>query len=155
MSHDRCESLPTARDTWELGRRIAELVRRGDVIVLTGPLGAGKTVLAQGIGAGLGVHTGVVSPTFVLARMHPEGRLPLVHVDAYRLGGFAELDDLDLDSDLADSVTVIEWGEGVGDRLASGYLHVRLDRSAVDERRTAVLSGIGAGWPERLGELSR
>jgi tRNA threonylcarbamoyladenosine biosynthesis protein TsaE len=147
--------LATAADTWELGRRIAALVRPGDVVVLTGALGAGKTVLAQGIGAGLGVTSGVISPTFVLARVHREGRLPLVHVDAYRLGGFAELDDLDLDSDLQESVTVLEWGEGLAHRLAGEQLHVRLDRSGDDERRTAVLRPVGAGWKGRLQALSR
>jgi tRNA threonylcarbamoyladenosine biosynthesis protein TsaE len=148
-------SLPTANDTWDLGRRIAAAIRPGDVVVLTGPLGAGKTVLAQGIGAGLGVLSGVISPTFVLARVHREGRLPFVHVDAYRLAGFAELDDLDLDSDVADSVTVIEWGEGLADRLASEHLHVLIDRSGLDERRTAVLHANGAGWLRRLDEINR
>ncbi len=148
-------SLPTAVDTRELGRRIAHVVRPGDVVVLTGALGAGKTVLAQGIGAGLGVTSGVISPTFVLARVHREGRLPLVHVDAYRLGGFAELDDLDLDSDLADSVTVVEWGEGLAERLAAEYLHVLLDRGGHDEARTAVLRAVGAGWTERLRRINR
>lgn len=147
-------SLPTAADTWELGRRIAGLLRAGDVVVLSGPLGAGKTVLAQGIGAGLGISSGVVSPTFVLARVHRTGRLPLVHVDAYRLGGVSELDDLDLDSDVADSVTVIEWGVGLADRLASENLHVVLDRGGADERRTAVLHATGPGWKQRLRALS-
>lgn len=148
-------SLPTAADTWELGRQIAAVARPGDVVVLTGVLGAGKTVLAQGIGAGLGVSTGVTSPTFVLARVHREGRLPLVHVDAYRLAGAAELDDLDLDSDIADSVTVVEWGEGLAERLASDHLHVMLDRGNNDERRTAVLRARGRSWTDRLIRLTR
>jgi len=148
-------SLPTAQDTWELGRRIALVLRQGDVVLLSGVLGAGKTVLAQGIGAGLGVTSGVISPTFVLARVHREGRLPLVHVDAYRLGGLAELDDLDLDSDVDESVTVVEWGEGMADRLAGEHLQVVLDRSSLDERRTAVLRADGAGWEPRLREISR
>lgn len=148
-------SLPTAQDTWELGRRIALVLRQGDVVLLSGALGAGKTVLAQGIGAGLGVTSGVISPTFVLARVHREGRLPLVHVDAYRLGGLAELDDLDLDSDVDESVTVVEWGEGMADRLAGEHLQVVLDRSSLDERRTAVLRADGAGWEPRLREISR
>lgn len=155
MTGEITVSLPTANDTWDLGRRIAAAIRPGDVVVLTGPLGAGKTVLAQGIGAGLGVLSGVISPTFVLARVHREGRLPFVHVDAYRLAGFAELDDLDLDSDVADSVTVIEWGEGLADRLASEHLHVLIDRSGLDERRTAVLQANGAGWLRRLDEINR
>jgi len=148
-------SLPTAQDTWELGRRIALVLRQGDVVLLSGALGAGKTVLAQGIGAGLGVTSGVISPTFVLARVHREGRLPLVHVDADRLGGLAELDDLDLDSDVDESVTVVEWGEGMADRLAGEHLQVVLDRSSLDERRTAVLRADGAGWEPRLREISR
>lgn len=146
-------SLPTAADTWELGRRIGGVVLPGDVVVLSGALGAGKTVLAQGIGAGLGVTSGVISPTFVLARVHREGRLPLVHVDAYRLAGPGELDDLDLDSDVADSVTVLEWGEGLADRLARDRLHVALDRSDLDEGRTAMLRAVGAGWTDRLRKL--
>ena len=89
-------SLPTKADTVAFGRRLAELVQSGDVIVLSGPLGAGKTTLTQGIGAGLGVRGAVVSPTFVIARVHTDGRIPLVHVDAYRLGSLDELDDLDL-----------------------------------------------------------
>lgn len=146
--------LPTAADTRELGRRIGRLADPGDVVVLAGPLGAGKTVLAQGIGAGLGVSTGVISPTFVLARVHREGRLPLVHVDAYRIGGSAELDDLDLDSDAGTSVTVVEWGEGLADRLTGAQLLVRLDRSGPDERRTAMLTATGS-WTARLPRLNR
>lgn len=142
--------LPTAADTRGLGARIGRCAVAGDVILLSGPLGAGKTVLAQGIGAGLGVESGVISPTFVLARVHREGRLPLVHVDAYRLGGLAELDDLDLDSDLAESITVVEWGEGLAERLAAEHLHVRLTRTPGSDVRTAVLQATGPGWAQRL-----
>ncbi|MDQ1722234.1 MAG: tRNA threonylcarbamoyladenosine biosynthesis protein TsaE, partial [Pseudonocardiales bacterium] len=110
-------SLPTAADTHAFGSRLAELLRPGDLLVLTGPLGAGKTALAQGIGAGLGVPGRVLSPTFVIARVHAGGRIPLVHVDAYRLGSLAEVDDLDLDVALADSVTVVEWGAGLVEQL--------------------------------------
>lgn len=148
-------SLPTTADTWDLGRRIGGVARPGDLVVLTGALGAGKTALAQGIGAGLGICSGVVSPTFVLARVHREGRLPLVHVDAYRLGGFAELDDLDLDSDIADSVTVVEWGEGMAERLAGEHLQILIERGPHDERRTAWLRARGREWGDRLAELSR
>src|SRR4051794_36584871 len=107
--------LATVEDTRAFGRSLAGVLRAGDLIVLGGPLGAGKTALAQGIGAGLGVTGAVTSPTFVISRVHrPDpalgGTLPLVHVDAYRIGGVAEVDDLDLDASLGDSVTVVEWG---------------------------------------------
>jgi tRNA threonylcarbamoyladenosine biosynthesis protein TsaE len=148
--------LPTADDTAALGRRLGAVLAPGDLVVLAGPLGAGKTCLAAGLGDGLGVEGPVTSPTFVIAREHPPrggedgGRgLPLVHVDAYRLGGVgaqgpaavaAELDDLDLDTDLTHAVVVIEWGEGVAEHLASEHLTVRLERHP-DDRRTATLSG--------------
>ena len=97
--------LPAPEDTRELGRALAELLRAGDLVVLVGPLGAGKTALTQGIGAGLGVRDPVTSPTFVIARVHRDGRVPLLHVDAYRLGGVADVDDLDLDASTDESVT--------------------------------------------------
>ncbi|HEX5494022.1 MAG TPA: tRNA (adenosine(37)-N6)-threonylcarbamoyltransferase complex ATPase subunit type 1 TsaE [Mycobacteriales bacterium] len=152
--------LPTPRDTRRLGRALGELAGPGDLIVLAGPLGAGKTVLAQGIGAGLGVPDRVVSPTFVLARVHRRGRVPLVHVDAYRLGSVAEIDDLDLDADLADSVTVVEWGRGLVERLSDAHLLVRLDRSdpadagVLTETRTAHLVAHGGDWHRRIATLS-
>lgn len=107
--------LPDADATRALGAALASLLRAGDLLVLTGDLGAGKTTLTQGIGTGLGVRGQVASPTFVIAREHPPlGEGPgLVHVDAYRLGGLEELDALDLDSSLEESVTVVEWGEGL------------------------------------------
>ncbi len=111
----------------QLGRRLGRLLRAGDLVLLTGGLGAGKTTLAQGIGAGIGVPGPVLSPTFVIARVHRGGRLPLVHVDAYRLGSVEELDDLDLDASLADAVTLVEWGAGMAERLASDRLEVRID----------------------------
>jgi tRNA threonylcarbamoyladenosine biosynthesis protein TsaE len=142
--------LPTATATRELGMALGRVLQAGDLVLLVGPLGAGKTVFAQGIGAALGVSGQVVSPTFVIARVHRGGRLPLVHVDAYRLGSVAEVDDLDLDADLAESVTVVEWGGGLVEQLAEGYLEVRLARSATDERRTAVLHPHGGTWAARL-----
>lgn len=145
--------LPTAEDTREFGRRLADLLLAGDLVLLTGELGAGKTVLAQGIGAGLGVTERVSSPTFVIARVHRGGRLPLVHVDAYRLSGIAEVDDLDLDASLAEAVTVVEWGGGLVERLADGYLEIRLDRSAQDESRRADLAVAGEAWVERAEAL--
>ena len=144
--------VATADDTRELGRRLARVLRAGDLVVLTGPLGAGKTVLAQGIGAGLGVRGQVTSPTFVIARVHP-GRLPLVHVDAYRIGGVAEIDDLDLDASLDESVMVVEWGEGLVERLVDAHLQVRIERRD-DDSRVVELVPYGADWADRLASLS-
>lgn len=124
-------TLTTPDQTREVGRRLAGVLRAGDLVILSGDLGAGKTTLTQGIGAGLGVRGGVTSPTFVISRVHPPlGAGPaLVHVDAYRLGGIAELDDLDLDTSLDDAVTVVEWGEGVAEGLADTRLEVHLTRA--------------------------
>lgn len=141
--------LPEAADTQALGRSLAALLRAGDLVVLVGPLGAGKTALTQGIGAGLGIQDQVTSPTFVISRVHRDGRLPLVHVDAYRLSSVADVDDLDLDVTVEDSVTVVEWGQGLVERLADEHLEVRLDRRD-DEVRTAVLVPHGPGWEARL-----
>ena len=113
--------------TEALGRRLAGLLRAGDLLVLTGPLGAGKTTLTRGLGAGLQVRGQVASPTFVLARTHPTASgVPLVHVDAYRLGGADELDDLDLDYE--GSVVVVEWGAGLLDGVAESWLDVVIER---------------------------
>ena len=141
--------LPTAADTQALGRNLADLLRPGDLVVLAGPLGAGKTALTQGIGAGLGVPGPVTSPTFVLARVHRGGRLPLVHVDAYRLGSVADVDDLDLDATAEEAVTVVEWGHGLVEQLADEHLIVELDRRD-DDVRTVRLVPVGAGWAQRL-----
>ena len=145
--------LPTADDTRALGRALAEILRAGDLVVLTGPLGAGKTVLAQGLGAGLGVTGPVVSPTFVIARVHRGGRLPLVHVDAYRLGSVVEVDDLDLDASLADSVTVVEWGGGLVEQLTDAYLEIRLSREDEGDLRVAEFHPVGGDWAERVTDL--
>ncbi len=142
--------LTTHEDTVRFGRTLGESLRAGDLVLLSGPLGAGKTVLTKGIAEGLGVSGRVSSPTFVIARVHPAGErgVPLVHVDAYRLGGdLAQLDDLDLDTDLADAAVVVEWGEGVAERLSEDHLLVRLDREA-DDTRIAELEPHGA-WTER------
>ncbi|MFB9907109.1 tRNA (adenosine(37)-N6)-threonylcarbamoyltransferase complex ATPase subunit type 1 TsaE [Allokutzneria oryzae] len=137
--------LQEPEDTMALGRRLGALLGAGDLVLLAGPLGAGKTVLVKGIAEGLGVQGRVSSPTFVISRVHqpaPGGRAPLVHVDAYRLGGDAlELDDLDLDTDLEDAVVVIEWGEGFAERLADDHLLVRLDRRP-DDVREVTLTGL-------------
>jgi tRNA threonylcarbamoyladenosine biosynthesis protein TsaE len=141
--------LPAPEDTRALGTELAGLVRAGDLVVLVGPLGAGKTALTQGLGAGLGVREPVTSPTFVIARVHTGGRVPLVHVDAYRLGSVADVDDLDLDASAEESVTVVEWGQGLVEQLTDEHLEVRLDRRD-DDVRTAVLVPHGTSWEERL-----
>jgi tRNA threonylcarbamoyladenosine biosynthesis protein TsaE len=112
----------------ELGRRLGAALQPGDLVVLTGPLGAGKTTLTRGIGEGLGVRGPVQSPTFVIARTHPSlvGGAPLVHVDAYRLGSAAELEDLDID--LPGSVVVVEWGRGMVEGLVDSWWEIELDR---------------------------
>ncbi|MDQ6935409.1 MAG: tRNA (adenosine(37)-N6)-threonylcarbamoyltransferase complex ATPase subunit type 1 TsaE [Actinomycetota bacterium] len=139
--------LPSAADTRELGRRLADRLKPGDLVILSGGLGAGKTTLVQGLGVGLGVRGEVTSPTFVIARVHPAeaGGAPLVHVDAYRLAGALELDDLDLDTDLDQAVTVVEWGEGLAEPLAEDRLELRLERAA-DDVRTLVLTPVGRRW---------
>src|SRR3954451_24254710 len=133
-----------------LGARVAQQLRAGDLVLLTGGLGAGKTTLVQGIGAGLGVTGAVVSPTFVIARVHRGGRLPLVHVDAYRLGSVAEVDDLDLDAALEESVTVVEWGAGLVEGLSQDRLESPRERSpdASDEPRRVLVVGVGDRWRE-------
>ena len=143
--------VATGEDMWILGQRIAALLRAGDLVVLTGPLGAGKTTLVQGIGQGLDVRGPVTSPTFVIARVHPalSGGPGLVHVDAYRLGSVAEVDDLDLDASLEDCVTVVEWGEGLVEELAADRLEVTITMPPAGEpgeMRLVTLAGIGERW---------
>ncbi|MCD2110638.1 MULTISPECIES: tRNA (adenosine(37)-N6)-threonylcarbamoyltransferase complex ATPase subunit type 1 TsaE [Rhodococcus] len=145
--------LPTVEDTEAFGRRLAAELRAGDLVVLDGPLGAGKTALTRGIAVGLGVEGRVTSPTFVIAREHrpgsPEGREPvgLVHVDAYRLGdgpnALDELDALDLDTDLTDTVVVVEWGGGLVEQLAERHLRVRLRRDPGTDVRRAAWEWVG------------
>ncbi|MFE6686661.1 tRNA (adenosine(37)-N6)-threonylcarbamoyltransferase complex ATPase subunit type 1 TsaE [Streptomyces sp. NPDC057743] len=125
----------------ELGRRLAPLLRPGDLVLLTGELGAGKTTLTRGLGEALGVRGAVTSPTFVIARVHPSltGGPALVHVDAYRLGGgLDEMEDLDLDVSLPESVVVVEWGDGKVEELSEDRLHVVIGRA------------VGGGGAERL-----
>nr|WP_279502988.1 tRNA (adenosine(37)-N6)-threonylcarbamoyltransferase complex ATPase subunit type 1 TsaE [Actinomadura sp. KC06] len=143
--------VPTAEDMRELGVRLAGLLRPGDLLVMTGHLGAGKTTLTQGIGEGLKVRGPITSPTFVIARVHPSlaGGPPLVHVDAYRLGGFAELDDLDLDASVEESVTIVEWGEGLAEGLADDRLELIISRGdGPGEEREVRLVGVGRRWSE-------
>ena len=135
----------SVEETQAFGRHLGSLLRPGDVIVLTGDLGAGKTTLTQGIAEGLGVRGPITSPTFVIARVHPSlvGGPALVHVDAYRLGSAIELDDLDLDADLDESVTIIEWGAGLAEQLSAERLEITLSG---DDVRTARIVGVGTRW---------
>lgn len=139
--------LSTADDTKALGAKLGGELRAGDVVVLSGPLGAGKTVLAKGIAEAMDVDGPVTSPTFVLARVHrprQAGAPAMVHVDMYRLLDHAgvdllgELDSLDLDTDLDTAVVVVEWGEGIVERLSDRHLDIRLERSPDTEVRTAI-----------------
>jgi tRNA threonylcarbamoyladenosine biosynthesis protein TsaE len=148
--------VSTGDEMRELGQRLAGLLRPGDLVVLTGQLGAGKTTLVQGIGLGLEVRGPVTSPTFVIARVHPNtGDGPaLVHADAYRLGSRAEVDDLDLDADLDSAVTAVEWGEGLVEDLAQSRLQIEITTEPADqgdadpggEPRIVRLAGSGERW---------
>ena len=141
--------IVTDGDMRDLGRRLAALLRAGDLVILAGPLGAGKTTLVQGIGAGLGVRGPVTSPTFVIARVHPAvtGSGPaLVHADAYRLGSFSEVDDLDLDTDAGSAVTVVEWGTGLAEPLADDRLEITIEPDQDGDVRTVRINGHGARW---------
>ena len=140
--------LPRVDDTHALGRALGGVLRAGDLVVLTGGLGAGKTTLTQGLGDGLGVRGPVTSPTFVIARVHPSlvGGPVLVHVDAYRLGGTLELDALDLDASVEDGVTVVEWGHGLAEDLSEDRLEVVLEADPETEVRTATVTGLGGRW---------
>ena len=137
-------SVATAHGMYELGRKLSGYLRPGDLILINGPLGAGKTVLAQGIGAGLGIND-VTSPTFVISRVH-KAPLPMIHVDAYRLLDTENpnlyIDDLDLD--IENSVTVIEWGGAESARLSEDRLEISIDRS--DEIRRVEITCVGKRW---------
>jgi tRNA threonylcarbamoyladenosine biosynthesis protein TsaE len=139
-------TLPSIEDTVALGSRLGQQLRAGDVVVLSGPLGAGKTVLAQGIAAALDVDGPVISPTFVLARVHRARRAgapAMIHVDMYRLLDHSgadllgELDSLDLDTELDEAVVVVEWGEGIAERLSERHLDIRLERLTNSDVRVA------------------
>lgn len=142
-------TLPRAEDTRGIGLRLGRILAAGDLLILAGDLGAGKTTFTQGLGEGLGVRGPVTSPTFVISRVHPSltGGPALIHVDAYRLGDAAELDDLDLDTDLDQAVTVVEWGSGLAEALAGDRLELTLSR-AEDDVRTLKLTAIGGRWSD-------
>lgn len=141
-------TLPDAAATTRLGQRLAPLLRAGDLVVLTGGLGAGKTTFTRGLGEALQVRGPVTSPTFVISRIHPSvvGGPSLVHVDAYRLGDAAELDDLDLDADLDDAVTVVEWGAGLAEGLAESLLELTFVADHVADSRTVSVRTAGPRW---------
>jgi tRNA threonylcarbamoyladenosine biosynthesis protein TsaE len=153
-------TLDTVEATSRFGSELGNRLRAGDLVILTGSLGAGKTTMTKGIATGMGVRGRVTSPTFVIARVHrpdtaaPHGTaaVPLVHVDAYRLGGALELDDLDLDTDLDAAAVVVEWGEGIAERLAEQRLIIELTRLP-DDTRTATLTPVGDSWRRRLPEI--
>ncbi len=145
--------IATDEQMRDLGRSLATLLRPGDLVILAGPLGAGKTTLVQGIGAGLGVRGPVTSPTFVIARVHPVAAGPgpaLVHADAYRLGSVGEVDDLDLDTDAASAVTVVEWGSGLAEGLAEDRLEISIEPDSGSDVRTVRLIGHGERWHGKL-----
>jgi tRNA threonylcarbamoyladenosine biosynthesis protein TsaE len=146
-------ALETAEDTRDWGARLGRLLQPGDLVVLTGDLGAGKTTLTQGIAEGLGVRGPITSPTFVIARVHPSlvGGPALVHADAYRLAGLEELDDLDLDATLEESVTVVEWGHGLAEDLTEDRLEVTLRGEDV---RTVTVETHGGRWAGSAAELA-
>ena len=161
-------NLPDLAATRALAVRLAGVLRAGDLVLLNGALGAGKTIFTQSLGAALGVQGRVSSPTFIIARVHPGGVQPhgergpsLVHVDAYRLGGLDELDALDLDDTLADAITVVEWGRGKVESLAEDRLEIDLEREpgtqvdgdappddVSDEPRQVTIRGFGPRWAE-------
>ncbi|UVY85523.1 tRNA (adenosine(37)-N6)-threonylcarbamoyltransferase complex ATPase subunit type 1 TsaE [Brachybacterium sp. NBEC-018] len=153
-----CVETDRAEGTRTLARALAGVLRAGDLLVLDGPLGAGKTTFTQGLGAGLDVRGAVASPTFVIERVHPSlsGGPDLVHVDAYRLGDGEDLDDLDLEADLDRAVTVIEWGRGRVEHLVESWLLVELERPEIwdgdpedpEEPRTIRLTPQGPRWDE-------
>jgi tRNA threonylcarbamoyladenosine biosynthesis protein TsaE len=149
-------TIPTVEDMHQLGRELARLARGGDLLILDGELGAGKTQLAQGIGEGLGVAGPVISPTFVLARVHPGpgAGVGLVHVDAYRLTSALQVDDLDLEATMPDAVTVVEWGKPLAEHLSPNRLDISIQ--VVDpvqsDTRLVVVTAVGPRWAGLVGD---
>lgn len=139
-------NVATPDEMFELGRRIGVQLHPGDLLILNGPLGAGKTLLTQGIGASLGV-TGITSPTFVISRVH-KGEIPFIHVDAYRLmiseNPTFSFDDLDLDTERESAITVVEWGGDLASRLSDERLEINIDRSS--DIRMVTAKGYGPRW---------
>lgn len=150
-----CLQVPSVADIQELGAQLAKTAQPGDLALLNGPLGAGKTTMTQGIGSGLGITEKISSPTYVIAQIYDAERLSLVHVDAYRLGSPEELDALDLDTTMDVALTVVEWGEGKVEGLAPARLEVEISRPvgadadlnpgelAADASRTVRITGFG------------
>jgi len=139
--------IATSEDMHELGKSIAKELKAGDLVILIGPLGAGKTTLTRGVGQGLGVEGNVSSPTFVIARTHKRGEhAPLVHVDAYRLGSPSALDDLDVP--FAGSIVLVEWGKGLTDEISPDWLEIEIarDTTGVTEDRQVKITGFGDRW---------
>lgn len=143
----------SAEDTRELGMALAGLARPGDVVLLSGDLGAGKTTLAQGFARGLGIDEPVVSPTFILARLY-QGRLPLIHADAYRLDNLDEVTDLDLPELLDDGgVALVEWGDVIAPVLPPDFLDVRIDFGDADDDRHFDVRVVGPAWAARAAAV--
>ena len=143
------DTIKTETDMFQFGERLATNLQAGDLVILIGPLGAGKTTLARGIGKGLKVGGNVSSPTFVIARTHKRGNLaPLVHVDAYRLSSAHELDDLDIP--FSSSIVLVEWGKGLTEDIAESWLEVVIERDQTgeSEERKVTVHGFGNRWSD-------
>lgn len=141
------ENIATAEQMSLLGQQLAGILQAGDLVLLIGPLGAGKTTLTRGVGKALEVEGNVSSPTFVIARTHKRGnKAPLVHVDAYRLKSAAELDDLDIP--FASSIVLVEWGQGLTDEIADSWLEIYIERDSnpQSENRAVKILGYGSRW---------
>lgn len=145
-------SIPTAEAMNEFGFAVAKILRAGDLVILTGPLGAGKTTFTRGVGEGLNAIGNVSSPTFVIARTHKRenSNVPLVHVDAYRLSSVHEFDDLDID--VENSIVLVEWGRGFAEELTDSWLDIEIERdhSGASEVRTVTLTGFGDRWENEV-----
>ncbi len=148
--------LESSDHTVEQGRWLGAILRAGDLVILDGPLGAGKTTFTRGIGQGMAVKGPVTSPTFVISRVHPPtaAGVPLVHVDAYRVGSVDDLESLDLDATFEESATVVEWGVGRVEELANSHLTIELGRGVTDDLRSLHWQVSGTGWDDRIKDLT-